>query len=229
MKDPEIDHILNQPAPAVDPALLARITASLGASLAPVRPLPAPWKLIALLILIWSATASAASVLLGAYGIAHLSLPQTAAIFPLLTALAILSASLSVAQIIPGSRQLLSPRLLLATACAALLVLFPLLFQDYTITNFLRSGNRCLTAGISVAFPAGLLAWLVLRRGYAVNRAAAGLAAGTLAGLTGVTMLELHCPNLEVFHVLLWHTAVIPVSALASAAVAAAWPPLETE
>jgi hypothetical protein len=42
---------------------------------------------------------------------------------------------------------------------------------------------------------------------------------GTLAGLAGVTMLELHCINLETLHVMLWHTAVMPVSAAAGALV----------
>jgi hypothetical protein len=26
-------------------------------------------------------------------------------------------------------------------------------------------------------------------------------------------MLELHCPNLQAAHILVWHTAVVPVSA----------------
>ncbi|HXK04781.1 MAG TPA: NrsF family protein, partial [Verrucomicrobiae bacterium] len=67
---------------------------------------------------------------------------------------------------------------------------------------------------------AGLAGWLVLRRGFAVNPMAAGLAAGTLASLAGVGMLELHCPNLEALHVLVWHTAVVPVSAFAGAVLA---------
>jgi hypothetical protein len=79
---------------------------------------------------------------------------------------------------------------------------------------------KCLIAGLSVAIPAGLLTWLVLRRGYAVDRAAAGLAAGTLAGLAGVATLELHCPNFELYHILLWHTAVVPLSAAAGLALA---------
>jgi hypothetical protein len=33
-----------------------------------------------------------------------------------------------------------------------------------------------------------------------------------LAGLAGVTMLELHCSNFEALHVLVWHTLVVPVS-----------------
>ena len=53
----------------------------------------------------------------------------------------------------------------------------------------------------------------MLRRGFAVNPPSAGLVAGTLGGLAGVGMLELHCPNFQAAHILAWHTAVVPVSA----------------
>ena len=53
-----------------------------------------------------------------------------------------------------------------------------------------------------------------------MNSAAAGLAKGTLAGLAGVTMLELHCPIFEAPHVLVWHIAVLPVCGVAGALVA---------
>jgi hypothetical protein len=61
---------------------------------------------------------------------------------------------------------------------------------------------------------------LLLRRGFAVNSTAAGLAQGTLAGLAGVTMLELHCPIFEAPHVLVWHIAVLPVCGLVGVLVA---------
>jgi hypothetical protein len=64
-----------------------------------------------------------------------------------------------------------------------------------------------------------VVSWWLLRRGFAVNSVAAGLAGGTLAGLAGVTMLELHCANFQALHVLLWHTAVVPVSGAAGALV----------
>lgn len=59
---------------------------------------------------------------------------------------------------------------------------------------------------------AAIAGWLILRRGFAVNALAAGLAGGILAGLAGVTMLELHCGNFAAPHVMLWHTAVLPLS-----------------
>jgi hypothetical protein len=71
-----------------------------------------------------------------------------------------------------------------------------------------------------VAVPTGIASWLVLHRGFAVNRTAAGLSAGTLAGLAGLAMLEIHCPNFHAMHVMVWHTAVIPISGLAGALLA---------
>ena len=77
---------------------------------------------------------------------------------------------------------------------------------------FFVVGVICLVTGVLHAIPAGLLSWLVLRRGFAVNSVSAGLVAGTLAGLAGVGLLELHCSNFQAIHILVWHTAVLLVS-----------------
>ena len=49
---------------------------------------------------------------------------------------------------------------------------------------------------------------------------AAVLVMGTLAGLAGVTTIELHCANFQALHVMLWHTAVILLSAVTGALLA---------
>jgi hypothetical protein len=112
------------------------------------------------------------------------------------------------------------PSTLLALSSIALLAVFGHLFRDYHIDHFFSAGIACLLTGLLHAIPAGLLSWLMLRRGFAVNPASAGLVAGTLGGLAGVGMLELHCPNLQAAHVLVWHTAVVPVSAAVGALLA---------
>ena len=66
----------------------------------------------------------------------------------------------------------------------------------------------------ATALPAGATTLLALRRGFAVNAQVAGLVTGALSGLAGVAMLELHCANLQALHILVWHTAVLPVTAL---------------
>ena len=220
MKDKEIDDILKQAAQAphaVAPALLDRIAASLGPPLVQVRPLAPAWLLASCLILICAAVAFAGAARLGLYGIRNLSVMQRALIFPALGVLVALAAAACAREMAPGSRRGVSPGVLLGLGCLALDAIFALLFHDFGTDHFVSQGLACLTAGLLHAAPAGLAAWLLLRRGFAVNPVSAGLAAGTLAGLTGMAMLELHCPNFEAPHVMLWHTAVIPLSALAGA------------
>ncbi len=106
---------------------------------------------------------------------------------------------------------------LLATISASLLGVFTLVFRDYRTDHFLAAGSACLVTGVLLAIPAAVLSWLVLRRGFAVNSVAAGLAGGALAGLSGVMMLELHCANFQALHVIVWHIAVVPVSAAVGA------------
>ena len=224
MSERDIDDILRQAASAphdVDPALLERISGSIRSSLAPVRPLPPAWLLVSGLCLICSAVALAGAAHLGLYGIRKLSAPEIALIFPALAIFTWIAALLTVGQMTPGSPRRLSPPFLLAIGSFSLVAIFASQFHDYRIADrFVPQGIACLVAGLLHALHAGLASWLLLRRGFAVNPVAAGLATGTLASLAGVTTLELHCPNLEALHVMVWHTAVIPLSALAGALLA---------
>lgn len=121
---------------------------------------------------------------------------------------------------IPGSRRRLSSAGVLALCCILLLAVFGSLFREPRTADFIRSGIACLTTGFLHAIPAALLTWIVLRRGFAVSPLASGILAGTAAGLAGVGVLEFHCTNFEAAHVLLWHVAVVPLTAAAGAAVA---------
>lgn len=227
MKDREIDEILERAAQAphdVDPGLLDRVAGSIGTSLRPVRPLPPAWVLATGQILISAAIATLGAARLGLYGIQRLSVLERALIFPTLASLVWLAATARVGEIIPGSRRRIAPGLLLVAGSLTLLAVFAALFRDYRTDRFVSQGVACLTAGLLHAIPTALVSWLLLRRGFAVNSVAAGLAAGTLAGLAGVTMLELHCANFQALHVMLWHTAVIPLSGAAGALLAWAAP-----
>lgn len=223
MKDREIDAILGQAAQApheVDPALLASIAGSIGRSLSPVRPLPPAWALTGGLILICAAVALAGAARLGLYGIQRMTVLDRALIFSMAGMLVWLAATAATAEMIPGSRRRLSPGLLLAAGSLLLVAVFAILFHDYHTHRFVSQGIACLTAGLIHAIPVALASWLLLRRGFAVNPVTAGLVAGTLAGLAGVTMLELHCQNFEAPHVMLWHTAVVPIAGAAGALLA---------
>lgn len=220
MKDKEIDEILEQAARAphsVDAALLDRVVGSIGSSLDPVRPLPPAWVLRCGLVLICASVALAGAARAGFHGIQKMSPGETALIFPTLGILIWLAGTATVSSMIPGSRRLITPGWLLGAGSLVLLVVFAALFHDYRTDHFVSQGIICLATGLLHAIPTAFLGWLLLRRGFAVNSVAAGLAAGTLAGLAGVTMLELHCANFQALHILLWHTAVVPLSAAAGA------------
>jgi hypothetical protein len=223
MRDGDIDDVVKQAAgaaPEVDPALLDRISRSLQSSLHPVRPLPPSWLLASLLILISTAIALAGAILLGPYGIQKMRAVEAAFVFSSLGVLICVAASMGVAEMTPGSRRPIAPGTLALAACAALAVLFGLFFHEDRTGRFIPQGLVCLGIGLGHALPAGLLIWWALSRGFAVNSTAAGLAKGALAGMTGVALLELHCPNFEAAHVMVWHIVVIPISCAAGALVA---------
>ena len=218
MRDRDIDDILRQAGgaqPDVDPALLERIKGSIGSSIPPVRPLPPAWILTGCLILISAAIAVGGALLLGPKGVQKMNALEIGLVFPALSVLVWLAARACVAEAIPGSPRPLAPWALTVTGCIALAAVFALLFHDYGTERFVSQGMTCLVAGLAHALPASVATWLLLSRGFAVNSLAAGLAKGFLAGLAGISMLELHCTNFEAPHLLVWHIAVLPVSAAA--------------
>ncbi len=215
MRDPEIDALLKRAAgaqPEVDPALVDRMAQSIGAAVAPVRPLPPVWLLTGGLVLLCVVVAVAGGLILGPKGARRMDAGEAAAIFSTVLLLIGLVSRLCVAEAIPGSPRRVAPWMLTVWACLALAGVFGLLFHDYGTERFVRQGMACLTAGLAQAVPAAVGVWWILRRGFAVNAGAAGFAQGLLAGLAGVTMLELHCPNFEVPHLIVWHIAVLPIA-----------------
>jgi len=220
MNDRDLDEILRQAGGApqpVEPDLLERISGSIRSSLHPVRPMLPAWVLTSFLILTCEAVAIAGAAKLGLYGIEKMNAREIGLIFPVLGIFTLLAAMLSVGEMTPGGRRRVTPVALLSGGSLLLVAVFALLFNDYRVDHFMAQGVPCLAAGLLHALPAGLASWLLLRRGFAVNPVSAGLAAGTLAGLAGVTMLELHCANLQAIHVIVWHTAVLVVSGLVGA------------
>jgi hypothetical protein len=221
--DREIDEILeaaSRNTQAIDPGLRERIARSIQPLLRTVRPLPPTWALATGLFLICAAVAIAGAARAGFYGFEKLGLVDRTLIFSALAVLVGAAAVEFVSEMIPGSRVSVTPVTLLEGTCVALLAVFAVLFRDYTTEHFFSAGMVCLLTGLLHAAPAALACWWLLRRGFAVNAIAAGLAGGLLGGLAGVTMLELHCPNFEATHVLIWHTAVVPLSGAVGAMIA---------
>jgi hypothetical protein len=216
VKDEEIDDVLKKAAQApqhLDPILLERIAESIKSSVRPVRPLPSVHVTAMGLVLICAAVSLAGAARAGFFGFAKMSLLERSLVFPTLGLLACLTAVSFAHQMIPASRLRVPPGALLALSTVTLLAVFAGLFRDYRTAHFFSAGVACLVTGLLYAIPAGLLSWLLLRRGFAVNPVSAGLVAGMLAGFAGLAMLELHCPNFQAAHILVWHIAVVPVSA----------------
>ena len=217
MRDEEIDDILKQAsaaaAPTPAPELLRRVAESIRPTLRPVRPLWPAWLLSTALVLVCAAVSFVGAARVGLFGFAKMdSIERVFILFTLATLLTLFARAL-VAEMVPATPRRLSSGMLLLLACIALAGMFALLFHDYAIEQFVPIGINCLFTGMQHAIPAALLSWLIVRRGFAINPVSAGLIAGALGGIAGVGMLELHCPNFEAAHLLVWHMAVVPLSA----------------
>jgi hypothetical protein len=215
LNDHDIDGLLNRakapPAPA--PEVLERITESIAGSMRPVRPLPPRWILAGAVALVCAAVALGGGGGLGFFGLIKMTVLERVAVFSVLGILILAVASELASAMIPGKLRRFSSSGLLAMTFILLAAVLGACFREYQTTLFMHAGLVCLTIGLLHAIVAGLLGWLVLRRGFAVNPLSAGLAAGTLAGLAGLGMLELHCPNFQAAHVLVWHLGVLLMSA----------------
>jgi hypothetical protein len=227
VRDGEIDEVLKKAAgraPEIEASLLRRVADSIQPSMRRVRPLPRTWMLAGGMVLTCAAVALAGAARSGFNGFEKMDLLERALIFATLGILAWVAGTEFVNEMIPGSRRRITACWLLGVVSVMLVGVFALLFHDYHTERFVSVGVICLVTGVLHAIPAGLLSWLVLRRGFAVNSVSAGLVAGTLAGLAGVGLLELHCPNFQAIHILVWHTAVLVVSGGLGALVGAAIP-----
>ena len=215
MNDRELDRLLHDATPPPGPRaeVVEAIAGSIAGSMRPARPLPAPFVLAAELVLICAATGFAGAAPLGLFGMTKMTLPERCGVLGALAILTLLVAPELVRTMIPGSRRRMSSGMLLATVALSMEAVLFACFRDFHTSRFFHAGIVCLSLGTLTALVTGLFAWVVLRRGFAVDQNAAGLVGGTLAGIAGVTMLELHCPNFQTAHLLVWHVGVLLLSA----------------
>ena len=216
MKPHDIDDILAQAAfsslpPDTERVAVERARNILLDHLRPVRPMAPVWMFTFGLVTLFAGFGVAAAELLGLHGLHVLNPSQAASIFFTLLLAAWLAATGCVRTMRPAAGSRIG---WLAWAGAVLVfpVLFSLVFRGYSTRNFIHEGIPCLVAGLCVAIPTGLAVALILRRGFVMKWSSAGVAAGTLSGLTGLAMLELHCPNLKASHVMVWHVAVVMIA-----------------
>jgi len=216
MTPDEIDKMLGEladrPLPPESSGAVRKARSAILGDLRPVRPLPGKWMLTLLFAGAFAIFAVASGALLGPHGLHALDELQRAAIYPTVAALALVAAAACSREMRPaGGSRLGGAALLLALAC------FPAvaaaIFRGYSTIDFVPEGVPCLRAGLLVALPTAILVAWLLRRGFVLDWSAAGLGGGVLSGLTGLGMLEVHCPNLKAIHILVWHLGVVVVSA----------------
>jgi hypothetical protein len=210
-----------QPVPPPE-AQLKRIQARIVENLKPIRPLaPSRFFLFACAIIFLCIVAIGATPF-GMNGWGALSMGQRIAVFATLAASAVLLAFSMVGQMAPGSKYALAPAALPIAIMVALLIVITATFRSQTESAFVADGLACMKNGLTYSIPAAFLFWLLVRRGAMLFPKLIGAAAGGLAGLTGLSVLEINCPNLNVFHILVWHWGVVLISSAAGVLLGAA-------
>jgi len=201
------------------PAALRKIAESLADNLRPVRPLAPARYFVGAFVGIFVAIVALSVYRLGAFAIAVMTPLQTIAI---LSTLAIGTGMLVysvVNQMAPGSRYRIPPVLLAVVITILVATVMAILFRVQPEENFWGSAWACIRTGTLVGALAAVPFWLLLRRGAILSPRMTGAAAGLLAGLAGTTMLEIHCPILDAWHILLSHLGVAILCALAGFAM----------
>ena len=203
------------PIPPLRPDRLKQIEAVLTADLKPVRPLASTSAYFVILTGIFVAVCLIGCVIVGQYGWRALSELQKLGVFVPLAAITALLTFSVVRQMSPTSLHARSSALISAGLFVLLVLVMAVMFQPSPESAFVRHGLVCFRTGMLFAIPAAFLFALLLRRGAALSPLLTGATAGGLAGLAGLAVLEIHCPNLNVYHIVVWHVSVTLVCVVA--------------
>jgi hypothetical protein len=189
----------------MDAGQIDRLQKMIIKELRPVRQLLPSWVFFSAFLLVFAALSYVGVLYLGPIDWFVLMPGQKIAVFSTLAASAGLLAFSLVRQMVPGEKALFRPGLLPVGLFVLLALVVASVFQVRTDPHFLRSGEWCLKAGMPYAIPAAIVFWLILRRGAILSPRVGGATAGMLAGLVSTTVLEVHCPNQNLWHILVWH------------------------
>jgi hypothetical protein len=180
-------------------------------NLKPLRPLAPARIFIFGFALVFLGAVAVGSFLSGTGGWSVLSTSQKAAVFGPLAACAGMLAWSLVRLMVPGSKHVIRPIWSSIAALTLLVIVIAEVFQVFhpqAESGFVSTGLRCLRIGSAWAVPAAALSWLLLRRGAVLSPGLTGATAGGLAGLAGLMVLEVRCPNVSSYHILMWHWGV---------------------
>jgi hypothetical protein len=202
-------------------SLLRRIKAGILRDLKPIRPLAPSRILLFGCAIIFLSVVAVGALLLGMSGWGALSLVQRIVVFVTLAVSAVLLANCLVWQMVPGSKQAFAPAVLLGAILVVFLMVIVATFRSQRESAFLTSGLMCMKNGLTISISAAFLLWFILRRGAILYPRLIGAVAGGLAGLAGLSVLEVNCPNLNLLHILIWHEGVVVIGCLGGALLVA--------
>ncbi len=205
----------------ISPEIQARITERIVTGLRPVSPLPSNPVLIAWLLLLTAIAITAGAWWLGQAGWHALAPWQSVTIFSLLSGSTLLMAHVVTQQMVPGARQRIAPLLAITAVFVSILIAILLLFPYKHDPDFVPTGLKCWERGLAAGTGAALLFFPVLRRGAWLSPLKLGAATGCLAGLSGLTVLEIYCPYLDRGHIGFWHFGAALTATLIGVGIAA--------
>lgn len=218
----QLQAVFESSKPAEFPAALqSRIESAILPELKPVSPLPGAWQITAILFFCAAAVVAMANGQLGVAGWLARNRLQVFVDFTLLGVSILVVAFALAKQMAPGSQQAAPAWTFIATPLLALLAAVDLLFGYHWSPNFWPRAFACWEVGVACAAVSAPLFWLVLRRGFSLTPVSQGAMTGLLAGFVGVTVLEIHCPNLDRMHIADGHIGAAITAVLAGAALSA--------
>ena len=182
--------------------------------LTPVTALPSDGVLISLTLGVFVAFSILLAVLVGLQGYLALTPMQRAFYCGPIFFFALLFSMVSVQVAIPGAKVRVQGWRVAVSSVIALAWIVSALFRNFGLDHFVSRGFPCLRFGCVCALLFGILAAVILRRGYVTNPGTASALIGCFAGFFGVAVLSLHCPLQNAPHVIVWHLGAVAVSAL---------------
>ena len=205
----------------VSQTLLDELARRMEQDLRPVTPIRPAWFFTGFMAATFAVLVAIGASWLKAAAVPIMGPARCAAVLGALGLAAALAIDLLARQMVPGSRYRFDPVRLPVLVLAGLGAVFAALYPNLPEHDFLKLGLICLSCGLGFFAPAGAVFWLMLRRGAVVAPRSAGAAVGLLAGLTGTTVLEVHCPLQGVWHIVTWHLGVPLIGMLICVALAA--------
>lgn len=197
----------------IEAAILERLT--------PVSPLPSNTILTAQLFTLFATVVALGSCQLGCAGLRALPDIQASLLILLSGAAGLFLSAAASRQMIPGSRQAISPWMTLlfpiVGVCSTVICVFPSAWDP----AFVALGLRCWMRGLIWAAASGSLFVLVLSQGALLAPGWQGATAGLLAGFAGFTVLEISCPYQDRAHIVICHGGAALTFMLAAAGATA--------